>query len=338
MHDEFQTNQERIILLRKKLVAIEARRARYEHDVPSEIWQDLVRTSHELEQAEQNMREMCQQLAEDVNRTRDAIVSTLAQYNHWREQMRQIELLFLVNIIRPGQYLKQAIQQRENLEREHERIHKRIQFEGYASLQELEADIRHVLVAIEPIIDPEFDQLDDEPIKEDISPKILTELGVDDLVEVISKEELIKKFKRVVLPKVHPDTSDTSPEIFKTVYDVYKNRDYLLMEAYVVEYDGEIQPEEDADPLESMDQVIKIQKNYRRLSTRLNRRIERLKQELTSQEVEDPGKIQEDFRRQRQEIIAQIRVEAEKILYWREKIEALVQVYRDSHGQSGDEE
>ena len=152
----------------------------------------------------------------------------------------------------------------------------------------------------------------------------------------IPMDELVKEFKRVVLPAVHPDTSDTPDKVFETVFEVYKKGDPLLMEAYIIEYRGEYQTDRDADPLGSLDQVLKTQERYQRVSVHLQRRVDRIKQNLTTQEIEDPVKLQENMQQQRQEILTRIQSEAEQILAWRAKIEGLVQDYRERHGQAGE--
>jgi hypothetical protein len=335
MEDKIRNYQERIILLRKKLAEIEARRAGYDQGMPPEIWQELVHVSRELDHAERKLVEINQELATDVNCTRDEIISTLGRYTRWREQMREIEKLFLVNIVRPGQHLRQAIRQRAHLESEYERLYTSIQRAGFASQQDLEAEIRHVLKGSHTADDVMEQGEDEEWLQQEDPASWMVDVTVDDLEEAVSMEELVKEFKRVVLPRIHPDTSDTSPEVFNTVYEVFKNFDPILMEAYVIEYRREIQPEPDADPLEELDRLTFAQKRYQRSSARLQRRVDRIKQDLTPQEIENPQKIQENMRVQRQEILARIQAEAEQIIYWREKIENLVAVYREYYSHSG---
>jgi len=334
LEDKIQYYQERIILLRKMLADIEAGRARYEHDVPPEIWQELVKISNDLDHAEQKMGEICLELAGDVNRLRDEIVSTLGQYNHWREQMREIEVLFLANIVRPGHHLKRAIRQREHLESEYRRIYASIQRGSFANQQELEAEIRHVLIQSEVAVETLGEDQDEEWLEEENPLSSLADVTVDDVMEAISIEELIKEFKRVVLPKVHPDTSNAPTEIFKTVFEVFKSSDPILMEAYIIEYRGEVQPKTDADPLEELDQLVHTQKRYQRLFVRLQRRVDRIKKDLTPQEIDDPDKVQANMKQQRQEILARIQAEAEQILYWRGKIENLLRFYLEFYASS----
>jgi hypothetical protein len=332
MRNAFEEQVEHVIQCRQQLDEVEARRGQYEQNVPTEIWQALAEVSLRLEQAEEKVRQICRELAGEVNQARLEIVSTLEQYNAWREQMRRVEDSFLANILRPGHHLKQAIRQREHLEGEYRRILAGIQREAYPSQQELEADIRLVLGQDEATSGTEAEDVDEEELQDEDLLGKLEEATVEDVVEAISREELVKEFKRVVLPKVHPDTSNTPVEVFKTVYEVYKKRDPLLMEAYIVEYRGEIQPDQEADPLDSLNQMQKSRERILRLFARLQRRVDRLKQDLTAQEKQDPGSVQENLQQQRQEILARIQSEAEQILHWRDKIEGLVKKYLEYHG------
>jgi hypothetical protein len=335
MRNTFEQQVEHVIQCRKQLAEVEDRRGQFKKNVPAGIWQELVEISHRLEQAEQKVRQTCQEIAGEVNRARLEIISTLEQYNHWREQVRQVEDSFLANIVRPAQQLKHAIRRRELLEREYQRIQTGIQCESYASQQELEADIRRVLSHDDATLDADAEDPDEEKSEDEELLERLEETTVEDVVEAISREELVKEFKRVVLPKIHPDTSDTLDEVFKTVYEVYKKGDHLLMEAYILEYRGEIQPDRDADPLESLDRVNKTREYTQRLAVRLQRRVERL--DLTVQEKEDPKRLWENLKLQLQEILARIQSEAEQILHLHTRIEDLVQVYRDHNGQAGEE-
>jgi len=334
MQESVEHQVESVIQYRKRLKEVENRRGRYLQNVPAEIWQELAEVSRGLEKAEQKVRQTSRELAGETNQIRIEIISTLERYNHWRDQMRQVEGLFLANIIRPGFYLKQAIYHREYLSQEYDRILTRIQRAGYASQEELDTDIRQVLTYGDITFDEHEKVSDEELLQDGEAPSQFDEVNVDNLVEAISREELVKQFKRVVLPRIHPDTSNTPVEVFKTVYEVYEKGDKLLMEAYIIDYQGEIQPDEETDPLECLDQVQKEQRRYHRLSTHLQRRVDRLKQDLTTQEMEEPGKIQETMHQQRQEILTRIQSEAEQILYWRDKIEGLVQEYRLRYEQA----
>lgn len=337
MQETIHRQIESIIQYRKQLRELERKRSQHRQNVPPALWQEFLEVSHRLEQAEERMRQTCLELTGDVNLVRKQIISTLQDYNHCCEQMRQVDELFLVNVLRPGRYLKQAIWQREHLQSEYDRMYTRIQREGYASQQELEVDIRLVLSTGEPVIEAGADEPGNEDFQDEAPWEKPLDTSLDNLVGSFSIEDLVKEFKRLVLPRVHPDTSGTSPEVFNTVFEVYKNKDVLLMEAYIVEYRGEVQQDPEADPLENLDQVSKVQEQYGRLSSRLQRRVERVKGELASLEVDAPGRIQENLLQQRQEILNRIRDEAGRINVLREKIEGLVRVYQEYFGQQGDE-
>lgn len=334
MHEDLEKLEQNVIHYRRLLSEAEETRAKYQKNIPAEIWQKFYEISEVLEKAEARVNAASDRLVGEVNTIRLEIMRLLQQYNHWREKMRQIEGLFLVNIVRPGQHLKQAIRKREQLEQEYQRIHRTIRMEGYGSLTELEEDIHQVLVKDDQI-QPENGEEDKDLLKAEIELEMIKDLTVEDIEESISQEDMAREFKRVVLPRVHPDTSDTPEDIFNSVYEVYKKGDRLLMEAYIIEYRGEVQPEASEDPLGKLHKVWGFFQKYQRLASRLRHRVERLLQDLTKQEMEHPEKIEEDMQHQRQEILDRIMSEGKQILHWREKIEGLVQYYAESHLKGG---
>ena len=334
MQEDLEKLEQSVIHYRRLLSEAEERRAKYKKNIPSEIWQKFYEISEGLEKAESRVNATSDRLVGEVNKIRQEIMRLLQQYNHWREKMRHIEILFLVNIVRPGQHLKQAIRQREQLEQEYQRIHQTIRMEGYCSLTELEEDIRQVLVKDDQI-QPENGEEEKDFLKAEIELEMIKDMTVVDIEESISQEDLARDFKRVVLPRVHPDTSNTPEDIFNSVYEVYKKGDRLLMEAYIIEYRGEVQPEASEEPLEKLHKAWGLFQKYQRLASRLRRRVEHLLQDLTKQELEHPEKIEMDMRHQRQEILDRIKKEGEQILVWREKIEGLTRAYKERHPQRG---
>jgi hypothetical protein len=328
MKENIQHYEKEIILLRKQLADLENKRLQYQSNVPAVIWQELANVSHQLEQAEQKIKDFNVEIIGDLNHARAQIITSLEEFMHLQEQMRHIEDQFMVNIVRPGYHLKQAIRQREYLEREYDRIYKKIFREGYTDTLELEQEIRRV-ISVGKVEEEAQSYEEYEEQTQEENPSLASPwMDVDDLLDVINKEELIKEFKRVVLPAVHPDTSTTPVEVFKTVYEVYKKEDPLLMEAYIIEYRGEITTKEDADPLEDLDKASILLKRYQRVAVWMQRRIARVKEEISTLELDHPEKVQENMQIQRQEIIKRIQHESEQILYWRERIEGLVQVLR----------
>ena len=328
---------EREARFRKQLAELEEKRAQFGSDVPKELWKELVEISRRLDREERKVQAAGRIKSKQVNDTREDIIETLEEYNHWRELMREVEALFLAYIVRPGYRLKQAVRQREYLEGECWRIRRGIETGRYFSIEELDEDVRRVLSYGDTAFEADRESFEDEVLQERNPYEGLTQFDVDDLVEEFEKDHLVRDFKRVVLPAVHPDTSDTADEVFATVYEVYEKRDFLLMEAYIVEYKGEIEPNPDQDPVEFLEGACAYQDKYQALHGRLVRRVEHLMRDLTPPELEDPEVVRQDMRRQRDEIRDRIQIETEEILRWREKLENLAQVYLDrkSYGEEG---
>ncbi len=329
MSSDIDRHIEDVIRNRKLLSEVESKINQHRKDIPAQIWQEFSDISHRLEQSEEKIRLICQILVGDINHVREEIISSLNQFHEWREKLRQAENLFLEYIIRPGYRLKQAIRQREYLESEYSRIQHTIQNGSFKDQAELETEIRRVLSHGDAAFEANENDFEEEINLEEKLIDLYFETDADDVSEAISKEELIRDFKRIVLPKIHPDTSDTSAEDFKTVFEVYQQGDFLLMEAYITEYRGELKAEIDLDPLENLEQLKNTEHVYQRLFGKLLRRVERLKQELLEHDGEDSEKIVIKMEHQRKDILSRIIEEAEKILSWRSKIEDLVQEYKN---------
>ena len=335
MNTDLDTLRETIIQLRRELSSLESRRAEFVADIPSELLQEFVNTSHQLEKTEQAAREAAQELAQDVNRIRARIQVKLDEYNRWRTQMLEVERTFLTSIIRPGYRLREAVHTRSQLERERKRIQDALDAEGYADRDELEEDIRDVLLDAARLESFEREEPDDELPPDAARLIAFKDLDADLLAEAFEKEEVVQEFRRVVLPATHPDTSDTDPEIFLVVQEVYKNLDYLLMQAYTVQYRGEIQADEEReDRLALLDEMMALHEAYRSVLERLSKRIARLKDDLTAQELEDPEALRDLLAQRSEDIRERIQKEAEQILALREEIAALAERFERQGGSA----
>ena len=69
------------------------------------------------------------------------------------------------------------------------------------------------------------------------------------------------------------------------------------------------------------------QRQYHRLSGRLERRLAALQKELAPEELADPKKVENELYQQRLELRQRIQQEAEQIFALRAKIEGMVQLY-----------
>jgi hypothetical protein len=327
MEYTIQVIMERTVRFRKQLAELEKKRAQFGSDVPNELWKELIQVSRSLDREERKAQAACRIKSKQVNDTREDIIETLEKYSHWRKQMRQVEDLFLVHVVRPGYRLRQAVLQREYLEGEYQNIRRNIDNEHYLNLEELKSDIQRVLTRS----DTAFEDRDDEFIEEEtneVNPlEVMEDFDLDQLVDEIEQEAIVREFKRVVLPAIHPDTSNTPGETFKTVYEAFEKHDYLLMQAYVVEYRGEIVPDPNEDPLFILEQLDQYQDDYSKLEKGLDRRMNKMWKDLTPQEREEPDQLQEKLRMQQTELSDRIQMEAERILQLRQQIEDLDNYY-----------
>lgn len=319
--DSAEKIRQEIIQLRKQLNALESSRQADGDRTSSQTWEKLVNLSRQLEDAEERAAILARRVALDVNRLRESIIAKTDRYQAWRREMAEMESHFLACVVRPGYQLKIAVQQREYLAQELQRIQKALDMESYPDGDALDDDIRAVLLHNQQAYgSPAPDQ--EEQQAEQPGPSILG-WEVDELVDAFLKENLEREFKRIVLPAVHPDTSDTDLEVFHAVHEVYQNRDYLMMEAYLAQYRGPVQAEGEIPGLESLDEILEVQEAYLELETRLEDRLTRLFRELTPREMENPQQLKRDLEAQREEIIARLQDEAVVIQHLIERIQQL---------------
>jgi len=339
MTDEKMRNfRQKIINLRQQLAELEIQRSENDPANGSEIWQKFLDLSLELDKCEQAVIHINNMTLLDINQLQEQISGKIDEYNHWRNKMREVEKLFLVNILRPGYVLKQAKRQRKYLEKSYADIRTGILEQRYHTLQEVEADIRKVLIHGEHAFEADSRSFTDEQVQEQNLWQLAQDLDPIMIAEAQDEDQILQDFKRIVLPAVHPDTSETPKEVFLTVFGAYEAEDYLLMEAYVAQYRGKLSIDESQDPLEFEKSISQYQQKYHRLAGRLERRLSALMKELTPEELEDSEKIKDLLLKQREELRKLIQSETEKIFDLREKLDGLIQLFiqinrEDNHEQ-----
>jgi hypothetical protein len=319
--------RQQILRLRREFTNLESQRAQAPPNEQAKFSQEIVDLCLQIDRIEASLWRINRGVIQELNQLRSEIVADLEQFNHWRMKMREMEKLFLVNFVRPGFILKQAVRQREYLEDAYQRLHKGIVTQKINSLNELESEISKTLNHADNAYEADQRSLEDEAVKERNLWEIAKNLDPQQIVEQVDDDQIRRDFKKIVLPAVHPDTSNTPVETFLTVKEVYEEGDYLLMEAYVAQYRGEIEVDEAEDVLEVQDHLGKRVRSYHRLSERLNRKLNALKKELTPEELEDPEKVRKLLIDQRDDIRNLIQVETEKIFELRNKIQDLVQFF-----------
>lgn len=322
---------QQIANLRQELAALDEKRMQSREEEQPKFSQRIVEIGLEMGSLENRIRQENRQAVNLINELRQEVISALEQFNQWRQKMREMEKLFLVNFVRPGFILKQAVRQREYLETALMQLRTRITNREFHSLSDLENEIQKVLSHAEHGFQADQRSFEDEAVQQEGFWKLIQEIDPQQIVEGINEDQIARDFKRIVLPAVHPDTSETPVDIFLTVKEVYEENDYLLMEAYVAQYRGEMSVDEETDSLEWQDLLEKREREYQSLSSRLQRRLRALKKEMTPAELDDPEKVEGLLHQQRDEIRDLIQVETEKIFTLRKLIMELVQLFLELH-------
>lgn len=327
MDEKFQMYMQKLASLRQELAALDEQRVHSPAEEQAKFSQRIFDICLEINAVENQIGAGFHSKISLINTLREKIIALLEQFNQWRKAMREMEQLFLVNFVRPGFILKQAVRQREYLEAALLRLRTRIINREFQSLPDLDNEIRSVLNHSEHAFEADQRSYEDENIQSEGFWKMIRELDPQQLVEEIDEDRIERDFRKIVLPAVHPDTSDESVDTFLTVKTVYEQNDYLLMEAYVAKYRGEAVFAEDADPRETEERLSEQERQYHSLSERLDRRLVALKKEMTTAELEDPEKVKQLLETQRDEIRHLIQVETEKIFNLRKLIMELIQLF-----------
>lgn len=269
------------------------------------------------------MKESRESLIKEINQTRTKMLNILDEYNQLLSNMSEYENMFLTHVIFPGYQLQLTIQKRKYLEREYKRIQKLIKSKLYSDPEQLRTDIRQIITDAE--VQFAYKENEHVEVREDLKAKSPTTgllyIDADTMLDEQKKEEIIREFKRVVIPQVHSDTSDTPFEVFNNVYTVYKKEDYLLMQAFTIQYRGEISADHKVD----VDTLKTYSQEYSSVLERFEKRIKKLKWDITIKELENPEVVQQEIKRQNREIRKAIYDESERILHIINQLEVLAQ-------------
>jgi len=325
MHSSHQRQIQKVKMLRHRLSELEAQRVEANTPAPSKVYQEFMEVIFQLEKAEEQLLQSAQNIYDKTRQTNALIVATRHKFVDLKKKMQLNEELFMVNVLRPARKLMLAIQQREFLEEQYQRIITNIKQERYASHDELEMDVLRILDQ-EKSLSSQSAQENEKNEKDNPLPPLasLMDLTTEDVEEAISMTSVLEDFKKIVLPAVHPDTSLASPEEFHSAYQVLQDRDFLLMKAYIAEYK---QPEDfnkDMDPVRNMEEQSQLLHETQKTLSALEKRYQKLEEDVTEQELVDPEELKNNLQQRREDILARIHEESEQILAIREKLEALL--------------
>jgi len=261
-----------------------------------------------------------QWLANRINNTRAKIITLFDRTCKLIEQMSDIEQLFHSQVIVPGAQLKILIEKRRFLEGEYSRIRDNLENMLFSDHDTLEKEIKNILQ--EADIGFIYDQADKKGDENTVSGQSYDawDTGLDEQIKI----EVINTFRKVVLPKIHPDTSRTETEEYNRIMDMYKNKDYLLIEICIVKYQDEIEPDRE-NPEQFFEQYFSYFGKYSDLLDKLVIRINRTRKEVTQKESQDPELVREEITDQHNAIRKRINTEIKKISVLRKRLEYLLE-------------
>lgn len=252
---------------------------------------------------------------------RRRIVLLLDEYTHLAARMSEFENAFMTYVLLPGYQLQLAVKKREFLEGEYARIRANIQRNAYSSTEEIVRDVRQAVGHAEvEFAGRDLPDRDHETASQSPWPGLDPGDQDFDLTEE-DKAAIMAEFKRTVIPRVHADTSDAPFEEFNSVLAVYRQKDFLLMKAYVIRYAGEFVRAEGESEAGLVERVVRTTAGDRKVFEKLSARIEGLKRNMTAQELENQGEVLRQLINQNREIRKAIYREAEEFI----RVQALLQ-------------
>jgi hypothetical protein len=287
------------------------------------IEEEIKESTSALTELEAELALFCKPLIQEIMPVRKRIIALLEEYRKLCSGMVENENYFLSHVVLAGQQLQMTIKKRKFLEQEYERIQENHKYGAYSSVEEIEADIKQSLHRAE--VEFVFGQ---EEQTENIPSEYTAFYGwaADESVyyDELKKKEIVKEFRKIVLPRIHSDTSDTPFEVFNFVLGAYKRNDYLLMEAYIVQYREKFDwPAESEDIVPFVEILINSSSDNPVVHGRLEKRIKITKQHMSAKELENSDLVKEQLIRQNKEINKAINDEAEIIIRLMEKLNKL---------------
>ncbi|MGH3377866.1 MAG: hypothetical protein ACRDP6_24345 [Actinoallomurus sp.] len=246
-------------------------------------------------------------------------MSALIQYLELSERMREFEDTFSTQILSAAGELFMMRTRRKQLEVELKRIQAKLDNGEYKNDEEIMEEVDAAL---------EFPEVDATGVD-----AITDMLGSDGSIELdsVTKERIYRSFRRIVLPRVHSDTSDAGFSEFEIAYAAYKSKDYTLMEAFVIRYQDDIGLEEDGQLLTLMQLSTRL-KEYQAAQKRLGDRLSVLQREITSAEIKAPERARRRMEEQGEKFRQAIMEEAEKLRRLQNSLESLAGAPHRSKG------
>ncbi len=320
LQNKFNQLKEELAIHKRKLKKMEAGNQRKKEDPQTDTDKKIAQERDIIYQILSEIMVLNQWLANRINNTRVKIIALFDRYCKLTDQMSDVEQLFYSQVIVPGTQLKLLITKRRFLEGEYSRIREDLENMLFSDHDSLEKEIKNILQ--EADVDFIYDQADkkDDENTSTVQSYDAWDTGLDEK----TKKEIINTFRKIVLPNIHPDTSGTETEVYHRIMDMYRKKDYLLMEICIVKYKEKIESDRE-NPEQFFDQYLTYFEKYTHLLDKLVKRINRVKKEVTQKESQDPELVREEITVQHNEIRKRIHVEIKKISVLRKRLEYLLE-------------
>uniref|UniRef100_UPI003F496F0E hypothetical protein n=1 Tax=Nocardia suismassiliense TaxID=2077092 RepID=UPI003F496F0E len=259
-------------------------------------------------------------IVEKTNDVRRAVMSALINYLGLSQRLRALEDTFEEQILNTAGELYLLKNQRKRLEAAFERIQAKVDKGEYVNAGELEEEVAAVLESCDSEFDPELDGTPDAEAVAQI-PKPEHE---DEVLDEATKERIYRTFRRIVLPRVHSDTSDADLSEFEVAFAAYRSRDYTLMEAFVIRYQDDIGAEQDGNVLTLAQLTTRLQE-YQDAQKRLDNRMLGLQRTAATAELKAPQQARERMEKQGHRLRQEILAESERIRELETRLESLAE-------------
>ena len=255
-----------------------------------------------------------------LNEIRNEIIVHLQHFLQLQGLMDEFEKHYLAYVLLPSYQLQASMQMRKYLEEQYQRISKAIEAGIFSDSSEIENEVREALRHADTAFGYRAHG-DSYHGPEIPTAVLLPEASESDYeIDPAAKEKLIKEFKKVVLPKIHADTSDAPFEVFNAAFDAYKKKDYLLLAAFVIQYRGEFEDEKIPGNVDA------LSTEYHKVRKALRKRVRRLGEDPTMLKLGNRKRVLAQMKKQNVEIRKAAMQETEQLLFLRSCLEELIQM------------
>lgn len=270
---------------------------------------------------------MAADLVQAANEVREHVVRALTRYLELSARMREFEDVFSTLVLHSGQQLQEIRQSRRRLEAERDRIRTNIERGLYGSAEDVEDDVRAALARHQAAEEEISAKAGGSGLEDDFS-----EAGGGTDLDSATRERIIRDFRRFVLPAVHADTSDSSFSAFETAHSAYKAKDYVIMEALVIRYRGELTTIDRDGRAVSDREARAWLMDYEAAARRLDERLRAISGQATDSELSSPEEARQRMAERHERIRRAIDEETERMQEVRRDLDSLLSQARDNTG------